>query len=136
MIELSASKISTLKIPLNICAGPDTIVDGKNVQFYINGVRLPFLTGWGLYSTYGIPRCITGLFNGGVDHCDLDTDPSILLPSYEIRLATNYGPSGVMRELGQCEGDHLVMTFESLTFASRFDSAPLRELGQKICMLS
>ena len=41
-----------------------------------------------------------------------------------------------MREFGQCEGDHLVMTFESLTFASRFDSAPLCELGQEICMLN
>ncbi len=136
MIELSNLKISTLKIPLNICAGPDTVVDGKNVDFYINGVRLPFLTAWSFYSVYQMYRCVTALFHGGVDDCELDTDPTILLPSYEIRLAFDYGPSGVMRELGRCEGDHLVMTFDYVIFSSQFDSTPLRELGQKICMLS
>ncbi len=81
-------------------------------------------------------RYITALFHGGADHCELDTDPSILLPSYEIRLAFDYGPSGVMKDLGRCEGDHLVMTFDYVIFSSQFASAPLHELGQKICMLS
>ena len=74
MIEFSTSKLAQLKIPLNICAGPDTVVDGKNVQFYINGVRLPFLTGWGLDSVYQMYRSVTALFHGGSDHCELDTD--------------------------------------------------------------